>query len=229
MALYRQCVVERYRRAVKPGVVVALLALLAVSASGLDTRPVVSLASAVSGPSVSAGYEHTCAIKSDASVVCWGDNSSGQASPPSGAFAQVSAGSYDTCGLKTDGTVTCWGDNTWGESSVPTGTFTQITVGLYHACALRTDGSVVCWGYNAYGQASPPAGAFTQISAGGYHTCGIKPDGTLACWGDNSDGQSSPPVEPSPRSVPEDITPAAWRAVGHLSAGAAPRTARYLR
>ncbi len=63
------------------------------------------------GPSrqVSAGAHHTCGLKTDGTLACWGRNDYGQATPPAGTFSQVSAGGYHTCGLKTDGTLACWG------------------------------------------------------------------------------------------------------------------------
>ncbi|MXY21518.1 MAG: hypothetical protein F4Y49_09325, partial [Dehalococcoidia bacterium] len=64
--------------------------------------------------SISAGGEHTCGVRSDGLVECWGSNHSllgfgGQATPPSGSFASVSAGGEHTCGVRTDGSVECWG------------------------------------------------------------------------------------------------------------------------
>jgi hypothetical protein len=72
---------------------------------------------------VSAGFYHTCAVKTDRTVVCWGDNYQGQSTVPAGlaSVAQVSAGFYHTCALKTDGTVVCWGYNGYGETAVPAG------------------------------------------------------------------------------------------------------------
>ena len=59
---------------------------------------------------VSAGDLHTCGVKSDGTVACWGRNSYGESTPPSGRFESVSAGEYDTCGVKSDHSVTCWGE-----------------------------------------------------------------------------------------------------------------------
>lgn len=59
---------------------------------------------------VSAGGDHTCALKADNSLACWGWNGYGQATPPAGAFQQVSAGEYYTCGIRANGFVACWGE-----------------------------------------------------------------------------------------------------------------------
>ena len=59
---------------------------------------------------ISVGYFHTCGIRADSTVTCWGENTSGQAHPPGGWFTAVDTGLDHSCGLRTDGTVTCWGD-----------------------------------------------------------------------------------------------------------------------
>ncbi|MCB1816154.1 MAG: hypothetical protein KDK04_31180, partial [Candidatus Competibacteraceae bacterium] len=63
---------------------------------------------AASGPVISTGAEHACAVLNDSSIRCWGLNLSGQSSPPTGSFSQVSSGGYFTCGLRTNGNITCW-------------------------------------------------------------------------------------------------------------------------
>src|SRR5207248_95917 len=55
------------------------------------------------------GVGHTCGVKADGTVACWGYNEFGQATPPASTFTQVSAGGYDACGLQSDHSVTCWG------------------------------------------------------------------------------------------------------------------------
>ena len=42
--------------------------------------------------SVSAGLGHTCGVRTDGSVECWGGDEWGQSTPPPGEFASVSAG-----------------------------------------------------------------------------------------------------------------------------------------
>jgi hypothetical protein len=142
---------------------------------------------------VSAGGFHTCAIRTEGTVACWGDNHSGQSSPPSGHFKAISAGSLNTCGIRTDDTVACWGDNYFHQSTPPSGHFKALSTGSDHTCAIRTDDTVACWGDNYFHQSTPPSGHFRAVSAGDRHTCGIRSDDTVACWGDNNIGQSSPP------------------------------------
>ena len=163
---------------------VAALWLLAGTAAAAPLRP-----------SVSAGGEsHTCGVRSDGTVACWGSAAWGQTTPPAGTFTQVSAGYFHTCGVRSDGTVTCWGYDGFGQATSPAGTFIQVSAGQYHTCGVRTDGSVACWGYNGSGEAAPPAGTFTQVSAGvGSHTCGVRSGGTVACWGFNGHGEATPP------------------------------------
>ena len=161
---------------------------------GLEGRP-----SADSFVSVSAGVGHTCGMRSDGSVACWGLNSDGQATPPAGSFVSVSAKGSHTCGVRSDGSVACWGYNGNGRATPPAGSFVSVNAGGNHTCGVRSNGSVVCWGYNEYGQATPPAGFFVSVSAGAYHTCGVRSNGSVACWGsDYLDGdyygQATPPA-----------------------------------
>jgi hypothetical protein len=110
---------------------------------------------------VSAGGYHTCGLRTDGTIACWGENYSGEATPPAGAFTQVSAGGNHTCGLKTDGTIACWGDNFYGQATPPAGTFTQVSAGGGFTCALERDASVACWGSAAIAQT--PAPVATQL------------------------------------------------------------------
>ena len=59
--------------------------------------------------SVSAGVTHSCGVRADGTVTCWGYNDDGQADAPSGGFIAVSAGALHSCGVRADGSVTCWG------------------------------------------------------------------------------------------------------------------------
>ena len=134
-------------------------------------------------------------MKTDGTVLCWGDDGNGKATPPDGSFDSVSIGYMHTCGLKTDGSVACWGSNEFGQARRPTGIFKSISAGTWHNCGVKSNGSVACWGYNGEGQARPPGGSFSSVSAGGRHTCGVKNNGAVACWGSNEYGQATPPPD----------------------------------
>lgn len=144
---------------------------------------------------VSSGHEHTCALRADGTVVCWGDDTFGQSSPPPDErFIAISSGSYHTCALRDDGSPACWGGPSEDQQSLgypqPVGPppqdeqFTAISSGTNHACALRQDGSPVCWGANWAGQSSvPPGEELVAISSGHDFTCGVRENHTALCWG----------------------------------------------
>ena len=156
--------------------------------------------------SLSAGRLHTCGVREDGSIACWGWP--GPATPPDGEFASVIVGLAHSCGLRTDGTVACWGEDRDGQTKPPAGKFISISSGIEsyrdsdtsandeYTCGVRTDGSVICWGADR-GRATPPGGEFTAISVGGSRSdgaqfCGVRTDGSVACWGNNEDGKATP-------------------------------------
>ena len=104
------------------------------------------------------GRWHTCALRTGGQAECWGYNTGGQATPPSGTYTTITAGGH-TCALRTGGQAECWGYNEYGQATPPSGTYTTITAGADHTCALRTGGQVACWGDNAFGEATPPGQA----------------------------------------------------------------------
>ncbi len=145
---------------------------------------------------ISAGFDHNCALLSDGSPECWGDNSEGQSFPPSGlTLKAISAGFRFSCGLRTDGSPVCWGDiNRWTMPAPQDEQLVSLTTGGAHACGLREDGTPVCWGRNNYRQSVPPEGeVFGMMSAGERYTCALRLDGTPMCWGNNSNGQTAAP------------------------------------
>ena len=129
--------------------------------------------------SVDAGATHTCAIGSDDTLWCWGDDrgqlggSAPSESPNAiptavvalgSAVAEVAAGGQHACARKLDGTLWCWGfgyagDGTAsGAHATPTkvsglgSTVAGVSVSWGNICARKTDGSLWCWGNNEAGQ-----------------------------------------------------------------------------
>jgi hypothetical protein len=86
---------------------------------------------------ISLGAQFALALKSDGTVVAWGDNSKGQCNVPSGlgGVIAISAGGSHALALKSDGTVVGWGYNAYGQSTVPTGLgpVTAVEAGRYHS------------------------------------------------------------------------------------------------
>jgi alpha-tubulin suppressor-like RCC1 family protein len=141
-------------------------------------------------PTVVAGKQHTCAVNPDATVSCWGANTSRKSEPPAGTFTSVMAGRSDyACGIHTDGTVACWGN----ASPPPAGTFRSISGDARYMCGIRSDGSLACWGDVPSALAGIPIGTFVDVSVGASHACAIRTDGTLACWGSSKFGQNMTP------------------------------------
>jgi alpha-tubulin suppressor-like RCC1 family protein len=106
------------------------------SVSDLDPAPVVDLSDVAE---LGAGFLHTCAILSDRSVRCWGDNQYGQLGDGTNTDSitprtvmqlqdvkQVAGGEYHTCAVLNDGSVYCWGDNR--NSQLGNGTQTSSSV-----------------------------------------------------------------------------------------------------
>lgn len=144
--------------------------------------------------SISAGENHSCAVLSDGTVACWGDNTYGQL-----------------------------GNGTRNPTLTPVkvsgiNTATDVSAGGSHTCALLVDGSVFCWGNNSSGQLgngtsftdTPPTPAFSTVpleanltgatsiatAAGANHTCAVITGGTVRCWGDDTFGQIGQPYTP---------------------------------
>src|SRR5262249_34911297 len=123
-----------------------------------------------------AGGVHSCAIRHDGALLCWGSSGDGQVG---------------------DGMA----DNRYRPAQV-TGSWGAVETGERHACAIaRYDRSLWCWGSNQHGQlgdgsktaqATPKqvgSGAWQGVSTGNHHSCGIDESGQLFCWGANAAGE----------------------------------------
>jgi alpha-tubulin suppressor-like RCC1 family protein len=132
---------------------------------------------------VTTGLYHTCAIKNDGTLWCWGGNLSGQLGSDS---IPVLPTSQTSDPVQIAGT-----------------TWQSVSAGQSHTCAVMVDGTLWCWGSNTSGQLgdntldskSTPVAVGTSgqtwamVAAGVTHTCALATGGSLWCWGDNSAGQ----------------------------------------
>ena len=143
---------------------------------------------------VDAGQSHSCVIRADDTITCWGSNASGLDDAPAGTYKAVTAGGLHSCAIRTDDTIACWGDDEFGQADAPAGTYKAITGGYQHSCAMRTDDTIACWGLNDNGQTDAPAGTHKAVTGGGNHTCAIRTDDTIACWGLNESRQTDAPA-----------------------------------
>ena len=119
---------------------------------------------------IASGVSHTCAVKSDKSILCFGDNNESQltansyydGTAPETQVRFVSTGGYHTCVVSEANEVRCFGRNNGHNGSTPT-RFTpddkviQISGHGSHYCILmdmpsEADVNVKCFGANYHGQ-----------------------------------------------------------------------------
>ncbi|MGW8353267.1 RCC1 domain-containing protein [Streptomyces wedmorensis] len=135
---------------------------------------------------LSAGFQHTLALRSDGTVASWGHNGNGQL-----------------------------GDGTTFPRTTPVqvgglSNAVSVAAGQFHSVAALADGSAYSWGVGAglgdgsgaqsttrvrvcaIGQTAPCTSFLTgvkSVAAGGFHTLAVRTDGTALAWGDNFAGQ----------------------------------------
>ena len=141
---------------------------------------------------VAGGGDETCGLKSDGSMLCWGNFGDFPVSsafgtayvprPTSEGWKQVSPASGFTCGIKNDDTLVCWGNSGFGNMQPPAGTY--LAVDARAPCAIRlSDGGIVCWGVSQDWANPVPEGSFKALSIGYAVGCALRTDDTAVCWG----------------------------------------------
>jgi alpha-tubulin suppressor-like RCC1 family protein len=181
----------------------------AVTPLGHRGLPVVAAATPGAYPRVvqlAAGAQHTCALRSDARVLCWGSNAFGQIAPGGprvvwtptitgvvdDAF-QIAAASGVTCARRRQGSVRCWGTARIGHP-LPAGDVpalagaVDVAVGFAEVCAVLRGGAVACASLRDDGSPArriPLDGRALQVAAGDRHACAVTEGGDVDCWGSN--------------------------------------------
>ncbi|MCK5039433.1 MAG: DUF2341 domain-containing protein [Candidatus Aenigmarchaeota archaeon] len=151
--------------------------------------------------SMAGGYGHTCILKSNGNVDCYGKNHdavgnpTGQANDYNGGDAiGVFAGEVYTCVIKSNGNVDCYGENSpLGEANdYNGGDAIGGAAGFNHKCILKSNGNVDCNGGNTWGQSNDyNNGDAIGIAADGNHNCILKSNGNVICWGSNDGGKAN--------------------------------------
>lgn len=143
------------------------------------SRPVLVRGLASGVRTISAGYQHACAVKTTGQVLCWGGN----------IYGAVGNGTYRN--QLVPGPV------------VGLDTVASIWAGPWTTCAVTTAGGAKCWGYNTTGAlgdgttVTRPTPRFVlglrrgvrEVGGGGTHTCAVLSNGSMKCWGNNGAGQ----------------------------------------
>lgn len=153
------------------------------SASNLPVSTI--LTRSISAGAVVSGGEHSCAVRVDGTVACWGANFAGQLgngtrtfrSPPvavSGLTTAVSValGKLHSCALLTNGLVACWGANGVGQLGIGT---TEVNGPDRPTLVINESGNKLS--------------GVKQVAAGHNHTCALLTTGKVQCWGFNIHGQ----------------------------------------
>jgi alpha-tubulin suppressor-like RCC1 family protein len=132
---------------------------------------------------IAAGAAHSCGIRANGDVLCWGNNSS------------------RALGVDTESVlqspVPVLVEGLSGAASI------HASPKAGHTCALHDDGTVSCWGQDSYGQLGrdstegtgrlpakvPGLSNIVAVSVGTLHTCALPSEGAPLCWGYNGFGQ----------------------------------------
>jgi len=158
---------------------------------------------------ICAGWDFSCARRSNGTVACWGANSYNQVKRMSSSCAalatdvprishavDLTCGGQHACARRADGSVWCWGKGmpqygTPGRVRLP-GKATSVVAGVSSTCARLASGAVYCWD-----DSDPPTPAevsgfpagVVDIAVGERFGCAALEGGQVACWGEGYNGE----------------------------------------
>ena len=169
---------------------------------GADATAPVLVASDVSWSHVDTGDGHSCGIKADRTLWCWGRNVSGQLGLGEAAPIQLRV-----------------------PTQVPGSDWAAVFVGQDHTCAFKSDGGLYCTGMGEFGQLGfgdrSSRSTFERVGAESWSwfgtntfaSCGIRGPGSLYCWGRNIEGQLGT-GDLMDRESPELVSEQDWAQIG---------------
>lgn len=156
---------------------------------GRTTATRVEVVDITDAGAVAAGERHSCALRKNGTVSCWGNNDYGQLG---------------------SGTPEAEFDTAYPTPVAGIVRATAVATSQNHTCAVLENGTVRCWGNNSSGQLGNGRSGInrddrsentatpvtvtgidnaTEIATGWDHACALIKDSTVSCWGSNSFGQ----------------------------------------
>ncbi len=140
---------------------------------------------------MASGASHSCMVRSNGSVACWGGNNNGELGrSPSDPQRQprvvrgltgvkeIAVGFQHSCAITEDRRVRCWGRNDVGQLGMP-------STGLPRSKGRPIDGPTDAHGapYRFRPAIVSAVGRAQFLALGGRYSCAITDDGSVTCWG----------------------------------------------
>lgn len=131
------------------------------------------------------------ALKTNGSVVSWGDTTAGGSGSITSGVVSICANYSSFAALKSDGSVIIWGDSRYGGTNNTNVDLSSGVVDLYSSVytffAIKTNGQLLTWGQSTTLPSSASSNVikvFAPILSGSGRYSALKTDGTLIRWGD---------------------------------------------
>ena len=151
---------------------------------------------------VAAGRAHALALRSDGTVIGWGDNRNGQATGSSAdsspgpvhingriltGVVSISAGADSSLALKSNGTVAAWGKTPGNSDELRTisglSNIVAVAAGWGYGIAVKSDGTLLSWGERRIPERLTNVVAVAPGSGDYAFGLALKRDGTVLSWG----------------------------------------------